>query len=330
MLEATIATNCDFLPSCSLAKQAYSGAKMTMSGKIMLVAAAAVLSLPASLSAQEASDSPADPDNEIVVTGVLESVTPRQVERQARDIAVNHGSIRDTPLARFEDRLCPGVVGLEEDFAFAFNARIRANATTLGIRLARDECRPNFVVVFADDGEAIFRSLIDDSPEYFRFLNSGEIAAILETGPVHVWTGVEPRTLTGMPIPQVRDLTSPPRIDVAGAHSRIYTPTRNDIATVMITFDRAAVRGMSLRQLADYATMRGLAQTRVPEEPEVGTILSLFDTAAAPLELTEFDRAYLRSLYDGIPNLPAFRKLFGTTRQLRLMAEEADEGAAGE
>jgi len=57
------------------------------------------------------------------------------------------------------------------------------------------------------------------------------------------------------------------------------------------------------------------------------SILTLFDSDTPPLGMTEFDRAYLRSLYDGSPNLPAFRKISGTTRQLRLMAEEAAEAA---
>lgn len=296
---------------------------MTLSGRIATLALALALSLPVPLAAQEGGDSPAADDDEIVVTGTIGEISVAQVQRQARDIAVNHGNVLETPLARFEDRLCPGVVGLEEDFAFALNARIRMNADALGVRLLEDDCRPNFVVVFAEDGEQLFRNLIDESPEYFRFLDSGEVADILEPGPVHVWTNVEPRTLTGMPIAQVRDLTNPPRMGAWGAHSRIYTAARNDIVSVMITFDRDAVRGLSLRQLADYATMRGLAQTRIPRDTVMNSILTLFDSETPPVGMTEFDHAYLRSLYDGIPNLPAFRKISGTTRQLRLMAEEA-------
>jgi hypothetical protein len=304
--------------------------KMTLSGRIATFAATLALSLPAPLAAQEGPDSAVQTDEEIVVTGTIGEISVAQVQRQARDIAVNHGNVLEAPLARFEDRLCPGVVGLEEDFAFALNARIRVNADALGIRLLGDDCRPNFVVVFAEDGEALFRNLIDESPEYFRYLNSGEVNDILEPGPVHVWTNVEPRTLTGMPIAQVRDLTSPPSMGVWGAHSRIYTTTRNDITSVMITFDRDAVRGLSLRQLADYATMRGLAQTRIPRDTVMDSILSLFDSDTPPVGMTEFDHAYLRSLYDGIPNLPAFRKISGTARQLRLMAEETPASASGE
>lgn len=301
---------------------------MTLSARLAWLATFAALSLPAAAAAQDERDSPPDESGAIVVTGTQESVSVSQVQRQARDISVGNGGVLEAPLARFEDRLCPGVVGLEEDFAFALNARIRANADRLGIRLLDDDCRPNFVIMFAEDGEAVFRQLMEESPEYFRFLDSGQKNDILEPGPVHVWTNVEPRTLTGMPIAQVRNLAAPPSTGSFGAHTRIYTTIRNDISSVMITFDRAAVAGMSLRQLADYATMRGLAQTRAPRDTVMDSILSLFDSDTPPVGMTEFDEAYLRSLYDGIPNLPAYRKISGTARQLRLMAEEDAEAAA--
>ncbi|WAT16846.1 hypothetical protein OZN62_07790 [Aurantiacibacter sp. MUD11] len=285
--------------------------------------------MPASAAAQDEVPSAFDEDErEIVVTGSNERITTGQVQRQVRDIVVRTGNMFESPLARWEDRLCPGTIGLEEDFAFALNARIRANADALGIRLMDDDCRPNFIIVFTEDGGQMLADLMDSNPEYFQYLNSGQKNDILEPGPVHVWTGIEPRTLTGMPIAQVRNLVNPPVMQVSAAHTRIYTTIRNDITTVMITFDRDAVRGMSLRQLADYATMRGLAQTRAPDEPVMDSILTLFDVETPPLGMTEFDQAYLRSLYDGIPNLPGFRRVGGTTRQLRLMAEEAVEMAA--
>lgn len=301
-----------------------------MSGKFTALVAAAALSLPVPLAAQEATDSAptqSPPQSrDIVVTGIPDGVTTGQVRRQARDIAQPAGSILEVPLARFEDRLCPGVIGLEDEYAFALNARIRANAEMLDIRLLDDDCRPNFVVIFSNDGEQFFRSLIDERPEYFRYLHSGEVSDILEPGPVHVWTNVEPRTLTGMPIAQVRDLTRPPTMGVWAAHTRIYTTTRNDITSVMIAFDRDAVSGMSLRQLADYATMRGLAQTRAPSDgAAIDSILTLFDSETPPLSLTEFDQAYLRSLYEGMPNLPGIRKIGGTAREWREMAEEATD-----
>lgn len=310
----------DFLPSIPVRK-------MTLSSRIALFAAAAALSMPGSLRAQQGeavTDSEAQAEgHSIVVTGANQQVEVTAVQRQVRDIVVRTGNLFEEPLARFEDRLCPGVVGLADNFAATINARIRTLAADLDVRVLDDDCDPNFVVVFTEDGEAMMRRLMADNPRSFQYLNSGQQADILEPGPVHVWTSVEPRTLTGMPIAQVRSLVDPPQMSAWQAHTRIYTRTRNDITSVMIAFDTDAVRGLTLRQLADYAVMRGLAQTRAPDDPAMDTILTLFAAETPPLGLTEFDMAYLRSLYDGIPNLPGFRRVGGTTRQLRLMAEES-------
>jgi hypothetical protein len=91
----------------------------------------------------------------------------------------------------------------------------------------------------------------------------------------------------------------------------IYTATRNDIYLAMVLFDREAVAGASIRQLADYATFRALSQA-LPEtaEARASSIVGLFDAGAArPDGLTEFDRTYLATLYSGMPNIRAETRL---------------------
>ena len=92
----------------------------------------------------------------------------------------------------------------------------------------------------------------------------------------------------------------PPESTGSASHSRIYFPVREDIYSVLILFDREQVKGKSLLQLADYATMRGLAFTRETSgEVPAATILGLFDgEGPKPERLTSFDTAYLTSLYD--------------------------------
>ena len=59
--------------------------------------------------------------------------------------------------------------------------------------------------------------------------------------------------------------------------------------------------------------------------PKRDTILALFDTASeGPAGLTDFDQAYLRSVYEGIPNLPAASKLLGVNRELNQLVEEQE------
>jgi hypothetical protein len=285
--------------------------------------------LPASTAAQERAQAPSASasEDEIIVTGKSGGERRRQVHWQARDIAIA-GNIYDDPLARFETALCPGIVGLDAEPASLMIDRLRANARALDLRVQEDGCTPNFLVVFTADGQRMMDELRSSSGYLFQFLDAGEKRDLFDApGPVRVWTHVQTRTRDGMIVANVRDLTSPPVAQMAMAHSKIYTSTRRDIESVMVVFDAAAVRGLSVGQLADYATMRGLAQTRpAAGAMPLGTILALFEgEGPRPEGLTEFDRAFLASVYHWLPNLPAAAKLGGVNRQLRILASESDE-----
>jgi hypothetical protein len=108
---------------------------------------------------------------------------------------------------------------------------------------------------------------------------------------------------------------------------RGFMPERKDIVFSVVAFERDAVIGMSLTQLADYATMRGLTHTRPAGGSEpMATILALFaDDTREPNELTDFDVGYLRSLYWWKPNLSAASQLLGVRSRAR---EEAGRPAA--
>ena len=118
----------------------------------------------------------------------------------------------------------------------------------------------------------------------------------------------------------------PPEARGSASHSRIYFPLREDIYSVLVIFERDLVRDKTLLQLADYATMRGLAFTRETRgEVPADTILSLFDgDGPKPERLTAFDLGYLGSLYDGIPNMPAMSKIRNVDRHMRRQAARDD------
>ena len=280
-------------------------------------------------SAPQESAAPAG-DN-IIVTG--ERPSHSEVSRQARDVTDIGSDIRDRPLARVEDRLCPGVIGLKADFASLVVDRLRANAERFGLWMTEDDgtCQPNFIVAFVDYGQDVLKHINDrwywlftDMPRHER------IELLADDGPVHVWTTTRPRTADGMPLGtdpygrQVRAMSS-------GGMARTSIPVRDDIVGVLVLFDRDDVRGMTLAQLADYATMRGLARTR-PVDGDgqaLDTILALFDLdATPPAELTAFDNAYLGALYAGRPNEIGLTKVLNVSTQLRRQAraEAAPDG----
>ena len=136
-------------------------------------------------------------------------------------------------------------------------------------------------------------------------------SSLSDPAPVHIWNNIAMRW-TGAGPPPPRGL----KASVWGQLNRNAMPESYDIVGALVVFDRDGVKGMTLDQLADYATMRGLSHTRPAQGGQpMATILSLFDGAGgSPDQLTDFDAGYLRSLY-----------LFGAQR---LRREQAGRRAA--
>jgi len=296
---------------------------MKIAGRWVLAGlAGALVGVPAL--AQE--EQPTDPS--IIVTEDRTPPTGSEVNRQARDVSDVPSDVYDRPLARVEDRLCPGVIGLRLDAAQLMIDRIRWNADRFDVRQGDDtECTPNLIIAFVDDGKAELAGLEERQPWLFQTMSKVERERLLaEDGPVRVWTTVQMRTRDGMPVARQENQTDPPVVAMWMAHSKIYLTIREDITQTVVLFDKSGVRGKTVIQLADYATMRSFARTRnAGGDAPLDTILALFDpNHEPPGGLTDFDQAYLRSVYNGIPNLPAITKINGVNSQLR-RAQEAEE-----
>lgn len=221
---------------------------------------------------------------------------------------------RDDPLPRFEDPLCPGIVGLKVEAAEAMVGRIRSRAQEAGLRLAGEEgCEPNMIVAFIGDGRGYLQRLSHGRPYMFESLGVQERQELLASeGPVHVLPQVRTRSRDGMVVPRRENLVQPPQTEMWMAHSRIYTPTRQDITSVLVLIDPMAISGMTIDQLADYAAMRAFAPALVQrQELSAGSILGLFDVPAEarPASLSAVDQAALATLYEGPPNMPASARL---------------------
>ncbi|MXO61274.1 hypothetical protein GRI89_17150 [Altererythrobacter salegens] len=230
------------------------------------------------------------------------------------------GAARDEPLPRFEDRLCPGVSGLQRDQAEMVVGRIRENAEALDIPLADPEtCRANLLVAVFSDGRRYINELRERRGYLFENLDREQKQRLFEQeGPVRSFVRVVTRTRDGLVVDRAESLEVPPQTTMAMAHSKIYTATRRDIISGTVLVDKAAVPQVDIIQLADYATMRALAGDGAMDVAMPGgTILSLFDgTGAAPKELTESDRIFLRTLYGTQSNIPAAQTLSLAQRRI--------------
>lgn len=282
----------------------------------------ATLCLPTPAMAQSAAGGPGQSTNgdEIVVEGRALPPTRGEVAEQARLLS-GVSNKYDENLARFQVPVCPGVTGLKRAPAEMLVDRIRFNATRLGVPLAKAKCSPNLIVAIVAEGKTFLSGMAGRRPQMFHHMTAAERDALLsDPQPVRVWRNIMTIDAYGAPVPRSHDgkemLPS-----VWGYANRWFVKFHRDIISSLVVFDQEAVMGMTLIQLADYATMRGLASMRAANGDEpMATILALFaDRDHGAAELTDFDIGYLRSLYWYRPDEPAVSKLL----RIRGWAEKA-------
>jgi CubicO group peptidase (beta-lactamase class C family) len=263
-------------------------------------------------------------DAEIVVTARTEPPIRGEAYDQAVELSrVERYRLIDEALPRFWAPICPGVAGLKVESAEWMVARIRATAERAGIRLAKADCSPNLIVAFVESGRSLLTNLQRQQPGIFRLVSADEQSELTsETDQVRVWSNMAWRWMASSPPPSGWPKQ---RGSHGGAWSRAATPEARDIVSALVVIDRAAVRGKTLTQLADYVTVRGLSHSRPADGDEaLDTILGLFAPGAqAPAEMTAFDIGYLRSLYEAPPNRPAGHMLL----KVRRLSREQEAGS---
>jgi len=247
----------------------------------------------------------------IVVTGrqpVGEDETLEVVRRVARPV--------DGQLARFQQPVCPKVIGFEERYENIVAERIKALAEDVGARVGGAGCVANLFVVIVDDGREFVHVLQREEPGAFAGLSRREFAALADgEGAARSWNSTvvtnSAGAVAGTPAPTpgsgtVKTGYQGSSVSVGNANvmrvyegSNINPSTQQAIASAWVVLETGATFGKTLTQLADYAAMRGLAMVRPSEFAEsADTILTLFEPGGydAP-ELTGFDVAYLKGLY---------------------------------
>ncbi|MCT8000470.1 hypothetical protein NZL82_01105 [Sphingomonas sanguinis] len=270
--------------------------RMTLSALVGLLP----LFLPSPVAAQTGA-SPSDP---VVVTA-------RRLPERRQTLrwfgAISGYPPSDEPLARMTEPLCVAASGLSAKAGAPIADRILGHAERLGIRLGGEKCSPNVLLLIVENGASQVAWLADHRPSAFGNMSAHDVGELVrDKGPVHSWSLTAITSRDGDPLVQIGGGLPTLRIPTA---SRISLSTKSHIAAAILLIDRAAVEGKTINQIADYATMRLLAEVRPRKAEGVSTILSLFDPdGGAPEALTPFDWGYLRGLYSGQGDrAPAFQ-----------------------
>ncbi len=272
----------------------------------------------------------------IVVIGEAWDKEKEKIEDQSKAL-VRPTRTRD-PVARYFDPLCVTTWNISERFAKIIKQRIEVNAREVGVRLGEEECAPNALVAIVKDVETDFERLKDEHSFVFGDLKRYQLArAEKGASAVRSWNVVESRGRDGRPFQSVEIGNGGAGGGQSGGREaalnqqtsggRLNDTIRRDMIMSVVLFDIDALNGASLTQLADFATVRLLAQTYEAEEsspPQFSTILSLFtDPTGTPTELSRFDKAMLKGLYS-LPATARDTAIYEATSSAyrRLLADE--------
>ncbi|MDC0887075.1 hypothetical protein OAS19_04720 [Altererythrobacter sp.] len=289
-----------------------------------IASALTVLAWGHTVAAQASNDTKAEPNETIVVTGQRE-LEERAVRDTVADIAMR-GRNQYEPIAQYQSPLCVAAKGLDPQSDEYVAERIRINARSTGLPTGEDGCETNALVIVVGNPAALIESLRKAQPHLFGLRANQKMKAALKRGqPALAWSAYRANG------PRGGDLAAPGGIAGAtgiapvsqgagesvkqtrsGGISRFKIAYSVEKVFTVVVFDIGQLIGVHLDQLADFATMRILAdpQRKVQLGEGAGdTILSLFDAEPdqAPGQMTQIDRAFLRGLYALRPNDPANR-----------------------
>jgi hypothetical protein len=215
-------------------------------------------------------------------------------------------------LLRWEDAVCPMVVGMIRPAGEFVLRRLSELARESGVPLAKENCKhPNLFIIVAKNPETFLKLWWRRQP---RMYNTGRgiypVRRFIEKSrPIRVWYNVGTSNYSNeisgllaasvdaglgtVDYPIIREPSS-------GASYRLKFPAVREIGSAIVVIDPAQVEQLNIRQFADYIAMVSFVE--INQDADLGansTILNLFATssAAAPLEMTRWDKALLRALY---------------------------------
>ncbi len=202
-------------------------------------------------------------------------------------------------LARFEDKVCPRVIGMPRDWTVRLTQIIRDNIVAVGGTLQPEGCKPNAVAIFIDQPGELVTSLHKDAPFFFTMSPRAfdQFAAL--PGPVWSWHVTDMRSRDGNQLAQGQINGHDFSVVKNASASRLYSNIREDMLVGFVVIDRQRTVGKSLRQLGDLATMHLMLDVRHNAgAKDSGSILSLFEPGAAPPErMSRFDKGALAGFY---------------------------------
>ena len=301
-----------------------------MTRTILAAIGLALLVLPESAAGQEPA---AGGPDEIVVHAQR---NPEQVQQFVHSVSVAAPSVGQ--LARWNQHICPGVVGATQEVSQLIIDQIARRASSVGLRVGAPGCRSDLTIIVTSDSDRVAQAVYDQRRTMLTRPNNVDGATLGEQAlsefvhtprPVRWWHVSQKTTADGYIMNDERSSPTSNSAITAGqtlanpmnptsgdgmsntvAHradgTRLRRETRQDFNYVLVIVDTSRLNGAPLSAVADYIAFVSLTQVN-PDLNVAGfpTILNLFnaaETTSRPTALSDWDLAYLDGLYHATRN----------------------------
>jgi hypothetical protein len=256
----------------------------------------------------------------IVVKGTR--IDPSKARERAVDFVKRTGVANgQKQVARWVVPVCIKVIGLSTQQAARVTDLMLGIAREASIRTGSVDCEPNITVTFAPDAGEVVRHIHSRRPHQLRELSPSERESVLNgTAPVRWWYATQAMDRDGVKSNNISPgwisagegsgvsgsaVTDPVSVggfgDVTSTQqynsgSNVRTPTIRSLYGATVVVDATKAGSTSIDAIAAYAAMVAFAEMRAAEPPP-DSILGLFQTESVESSLTDWDLAFLKSLY---------------------------------
>ena len=258
------------------------------------------------------------PSDTIVVRGTR--LDPDQARQRAVDFVkrtgVAHGQQQ---VARWVVPVCIKVIGLSTPQAARVEDLMLRIAREANVPAAKRGCEPNLTVSFTPDARQVVRHIRSRKPRQFDEMSRAEKEQLLNgEAPVRWWyatqmldrDGVKANNISApwlsgggmetqgqgaspVSLPLNDGVTATQQYN-SGSHVR--TPTVRSLYGATVVVDAPKAGDTPIDAIAAYAAMVAFAEMNASAPPP-DSILSLFQPSSAETSLTDWDLAFLKSLY---------------------------------
>lgn len=275
------------------------------------VTAQAVISPAAALASQPANET-------IVVRGTR--LDPAEARQRAKDFVKSTGVANgQKQVARWVVPVCIKVIGVSGEQSAKVTSLMLGIAREANIAVAKENCDPNITVSFAPDAGQVVRQINTRRPHQLRELSRAEKEQLLNgQAPVRWWYATQMLDREGMSgnnispgwvsagkseggaattdaitVGGVGEMTSTQQYN---SGSNVRTPTVRSLYGATVVIDAPKAGSTSIDAVAAYAAMVAFAEMNA-NEPPPDSILGLFKPDSVETSLTDWDLAFLKSLY---------------------------------